>query len=912
MVKRRKTTKRNNFRKTIKNKHLQRNKKKTRKDKQKRNYKKTRKVKKKGGLGVKNITAAALAAGAAAQGITPAQASMGALANTEALANTTGIEGVGSYNNNNALPTSKELQIYRPSVWSDNPNGGDYYNSIVRNPEGEGDPEGEGEGEGEGVEKHSNNEIDEDADEFPELDDESNNIQSWNPIINWIKQYKQNIEKQRAKAEAEHDAAVKAATQAKNDVDELILEVKKLVNEDQPKIFNDIIIANNKLNKAKKTLEDLENNKPQPRGGWMLAWTKAQRDYIRESESLDEVLFEAKVDDAKGEISEQNQIINNLRKKRRELSALIQIKKQRFNMMEQARIDAETIANIETGDFREWENAISNINNANNNNNNNLTIVATGLLSLLLINYLGRIISRKTNNQNSGDDGRLNRFSRPIEPTRRASSNSPSNSPTRKRFADARHIAEMKREETNRWKENLRQYTSNRLITSDDCESETKLKQIIRHDNSIGGYNEVRRGGPGQHYVNSSNNHDKIMRLFINPNTKLRYLFNHNSGVARLIELIPKDPYTYLYEQHRCRCMTSHCSTLYHATSQEIAQIILREQLLLPGYQGLYGGGIYFCACPVKCFLKALVDGPIANMVILEVKVLLGKVKQKNKAEPTPLRFSELPDVANDPADQSILIKVKDYLNGGYDSIYHSQKGEKENEEGGLKTGEEIIISDAFQVLKIEQKDDITHDCKQALVNYKKNRESMKFVEDPLEPDDSGMFPWSKDENSGYNLELEFRKLGWEERGGPMDLGDDLENNAFQDHWHGWFKPVSETREGTNNNSTWLNNTIKEPTLYIRNFSLAGPHAPSLDTKNGKRKTKPQDKNQDFKDLYALKGRGREQGMFSKFGNYVSDKFSREMSQREFDRIREQKMEDSIFSEEQLRDLRTLGYTDIS
>ena len=99
-------------------------------------------------------------------------------------------------------------------------------------------------------------------------------------------------------------------------------------------------------------------------------------------------------------------------------------------------------------------------------------------------------------------------------------------------------------------------------------------------------------------------------------------------------------------------------------------------------------------------------------------------------------------------------------------------------------TGEEIVISDAFQVLNIERRDDITDHCRKAIIKYKKT----------LERNHGGSEPWIEDNNSGYNVELQFRNLGWEPRRGVSDERKGLNDYSFEHAWHGWWNPQEERR----------------------------------------------------------------------------------------------------------------------
>jgi hypothetical protein len=61
---------------------------------------------------------------------------------------------------------------------------------------------------------------------------------------------------------------------------------------------------------------------------------------------------------------------------------------------------------------------------------------------------------------------------------------------------------------------------------------------------------------------------------------------------------------------------------LYHQTSDDIADIIINDQKMLRGSDGLAGGGIYFAETPLDTDHKTLHPG-----TILECDVKLGKVK---------------------------------------------------------------------------------------------------------------------------------------------------------------------------------------------------------------------------------------------------------------------------------------------
>lgn len=195
------------------------------------------------------------------------------------------------------------------------------------------------------------------------------------------------------------------------------------------------------------------------------------------------------------------------------------------------------------------------------------------------------------------------------------------------------------------------------------------------------------------------------------------------------------------YELHRCRCMTSHCSTLYFATDKEAYNTMTRKEKeykdskgwrrpptaeeknanhLMYKNQGIdfrvpvlpiapKGGPIIFSPSPVASILKAKHwRTKKDNLVLLELKVLLGRVKMKD-----PEEVSSNQKVGQRIHHDSYEDMLKNILHnkyglniphGGYDSEYNSK-----GNEGGV-IGEEMTIMDTFQIVGFKECEQLKND----------------------------------------------------------------------------------------------------------------------------------------------------------------------------------------------------------
>ncbi len=211
-----------------------------------------------------------------------------------------------------------------------------------------------------------------------------------------------------------------------------------------------------------------------------------------------------------------------------------------------------------------------------------------------------------------------------------------------------------------------------------------------------------------------------------------------------LIEL--RKEYTAPYELHRCRCMTSHCSTLYFATDKEAYNTMTGKEKeykdskgwrrpptnkeknanhLMYKNQGIdfrvpvlpiapKGGPIIFSPSPVASILKAKHwRTKKDNLVLLELKVLLGRVKMKDPEEVSSnqkvgqrIHHGTYEDMLYEDMLENILYKTYGLTipHGGYDSEYNS-----EGNEGGF-IGEEMTIMDTFQIVGFKECERLKND----------------------------------------------------------------------------------------------------------------------------------------------------------------------------------------------------------
>eukprot|EP00039_Didymoeca_costata_P000177 m.44472 g.44472 ORF g.44472 m.44472 type:complete len:259 (+) comp10099_c0_seq1:169-945(+) len=104
-------------------------------------------------------------------------------------------------------------------------------------------------------------------------------------------------------------------------------------------------------------------------------------------------------------------------------------------------------------------------------------------------------------------------------------------------------------------------------------------------------------------------------------------------------------------KQRRKRLKDSPSVVLYHQTSREIANKIIKTQEMKPGTKGLAGGGIYFALTPEDTDGKAHNRGPI-----LKCTVKLGNVKKLGANGDSGMNFEKLFNGDGGPFD-SVFIR---------------------------------------------------------------------------------------------------------------------------------------------------------------------------------------------------------------------------------------------------------------
>ena len=128
-----------------------------------------------------------------------------------------------------------------------------------------------------------------------------------------------------------------------------------------------------------------------------------------------------------------------------------------------------------------------------------------------------------------------------------------------------------------------------------------------------------------------------------------------------------------LGEEQRISDAKKYGTELYHQTSGDIAEIILRSppgKQMKPGTEGLAGGGIYFATTPELTGHKAHAHG-----VILRAYVRLGKIKTLEAEGDTRMTLDKL-------------------KRQGFDSVCIARK---------VSSGQEYVVYDPDQVLFIER-----------------------------------------------------------------------------------------------------------------------------------------------------------------------------------------------------------------
>ena len=93
----------------------------------------------------------------------------------------------------------------------------------------------------------------------------------------------------------------------------------------------------------------------------------------------------------------------------------------------------------------------------------------------------------------------------------------------------------------------------------------------------------------------------------------------------------------YIDDDSRSRRLRRRVVELYHQTSRDVADTIVREQKMIRGSGGLAGGGIYFAESPSETMNKAHNHG-----AILKATVLLGSQKTISSSGDGSITFDSL------------------------------------------------------------------------------------------------------------------------------------------------------------------------------------------------------------------------------------------------------------------------------
>ena len=129
--------------------------------------------------------------------------------------------------------------------------------------------------------------------------------------------------------------------------------------------------------------------------------------------------------------------------------------------------------------------------------------------------------------------------------------------------------------------------------------------------------------------VESAGIHDEVMEGLTKGLEKLKLMVDTMGNESHHAEST--------LDSRKARLCRSGTVTLYHQTSAEFADTIIRTQTMKRGTSGMAGGGIYFATCPEDTDHKAHHRGPI-----LRCEVSLGNIKRIPSEGDDCITFSSL------------------------------------------------------------------------------------------------------------------------------------------------------------------------------------------------------------------------------------------------------------------------------